>query len=66
MVRTEPVNSSMKKVVTVTPERFAMIRREVMLDELHGVDPGLSWARVYPGVSELEFVVVDSRAEQRT
>jgi hypothetical protein len=57
--KSEPERSSMKRVVTVTPERFAMIRREVMLDELRGVDPGASWARVYPGVTEIEFVVED-------
>jgi hypothetical protein len=47
-----------KKVLRVEPERFAMIREQAMLDELHGIDPGAWWARIYPGVTEIEFVVV--------
>lgn len=65
----------MKKYVDAA--QFAEIRKQVMLDELHGLDPGAYWARIYPGVTEIEFVVVDpprtldqivaeARASQRT
>lgn len=47
----------MKKVLHVDPEQFAEIRRRVMEDEVRGIDPGAYWAKLYPGATELEFIV---------
>jgi hypothetical protein len=49
--------ATMKKVVYVDPSQFAAIRLEAMEDEVNGLDPGASWARLYPGATEIEFVV---------
>jgi hypothetical protein len=43
----------------VDAAQFAEIRKQAMLDELYGLDPGAYWARIFPGVTEIEFVAVD-------
>jgi hypothetical protein len=48
----------MNKILKVEPDQFANIRKAAMEDEVRGIDPGVSWAAMYPGVTELEFVVV--------
>lgn len=49
----------MKKVLRVEPAQFAEIRRGILEDEIQGIDPGAYWARLYPGATEIQFVVVD-------
>lgn len=43
----------------VDAAQFAEIRKQAMQDDLHGLDPGAYWARIFPGVTDIEFVVVD-------
>lgn len=50
----------MKRTVHVDEGQYARIRRQVLEDELHGRDSGAYWARIYPGASSIEFVVVPS------
>lgn len=47
----------MKVVHYCDHEQFARIREGVLKDEMDGYDPGAYWARIYPGATEVEFVV---------
>lgn len=47
----------MKKVMYVDHWQFANIRKAILEDEIRGIDPGAHWARIFPGATELEFVV---------
>lgn len=49
----------MKRVVRVDAEMFARIRESIRDDELAGIDPGAYWAKLYPGATEVEFIVED-------
>lgn len=42
----------------VDEEQFASIHKQIRCDEAEGIDPGAYWAGIFPGVAEIEFVVV--------
>lgn len=47
----------MKQTVYVDPAQFAAIKLAARDEEIMGIDPGVYWARRYPGATEVEFIV---------
>ncbi len=38
--------------------QYAALRQSILVDELNGIDPGMHYAKAFPGETEIEFVFV--------